>query len=194
MDGKATEGTVAMTDSLDEMLAGMVLPLRWSLSQPNNVWCAKTLFGTYYIHIDGGRHSAWIEMWPTGKIEQWNGPERGHLEQAQSDAEADYRSRIISALNPDILRGIREALDRANRTATDRRYMMDAYFLMLGPKGRQVAEAWQAKGVRRQHTSWGPEAAKLSGEERAQVLLDMEAAVGRPVESVDSHLSPQGPL
>ncbi len=67
--------------------------------------------------------------------------------------------------------------DRANRTAIDRLYMMEALTQMLGPKGREVWRMWNSKRVTRIHTSWREKAAELSGEEVAQVHLDMEAAI-----------------
>lgn len=73
------------------------------------------------------------------------------------------------------------ALEKANRTVTDRLYMMTAYRHMLGPIGARVAAMWDAKGVKRQHTYWGPSAADLTGEERAQMLLDVENARKRQV-------------
>lgn len=77
-------------------------------------------------------------------------------------------------------------LASANRTATDRAYMMQAYRSMLGPIGLQVAALWEKKGVKRQHTSWGPESRFLSGEERAQALLDVETALKHPLDFDDS--------
>lgn len=71
--------------------------------------------------------------------------------------------------------GMRAEINRLRRLATDRSYMMTAYRQMLGPKGCEVAAMWDAKGVERQHTSWGPKAAEMTGEERAQVHLDIEA-------------------
>lgn len=67
---------------------------------------------------------------------------------------------------------LREQVKRLSRTATDRSYMLNAYREMLGPVALQVVDRWESMGVTRQHTSWGPEAHKLSGEEGAQVLLD----------------------
>lgn len=67
-------------------------------------------------------------------------------------------------------------LYRAKVVATDRSYMMEAYRSMLGPKGLEVAAMWEKQGVTRQHTSWGPEAWKASGEDRAGWLLDVEVA------------------
>ena len=67
---------------------------------------------------------------------------------------------------------LERALSNVGRIATDRLYMMQAYHSMLGPIGLEVAKMWSDAGVTRQHTSWGPEASALTGEERAQVLLD----------------------
>jgi hypothetical protein len=55
---------------------------------------------------------------------------------------------------------------------------------MLGEKGLAVAKMWADNGVRRVHFSWGPDAGKLTGEERAQLILDWEYTPGRFV-SVD---------
>jgi hypothetical protein len=63
-------------------------------------------------------------------------------------------------------------LAKVNRIATDRQYMMHAYKIMLGPIATELVKKWEDRGVLRQHTSWGPKADKLTGEERAQVLLD----------------------
>jgi hypothetical protein len=77
---------------------------------------------------------------------------------------------------------------RLRRLATDRKYMLEAYRNMLGPKGLEVATIWERQGVTRQHTSWGPDAYSLSGEERAQVLLDVQTAVSVPMDFNDSGL------
>lgn len=81
--------------------------------------------------------------------------------------------------------------DRARRIATDRQYMIDALAQMLGEKGRRVWAAWQRKGVVRIHTAWTEEAASLTGEEIAQLHLDMEAARenATPIDDVDEHLT-----
>lgn len=77
---------------------------------------------------------------------------------------------------------------RLRRLATDRKYMLEAYRNMLGPKGLEVATMWERQGVTRQHTSWGPDAYSLSGEERAQVLLDVQTAVSVPLDFNDGGL------
>jgi len=81
----------------------------------------------------------------------------------------------------------KKTLEDANRRATDHRYMVEAYWAMLGPTGRRVAEMWHEKGVKRVHHSWGPDAAAMTGEERAQFILDFEAAARRvvPVDCID---------
>lgn len=70
---------------------------------------------------------------------------------------------------------------RLRRLATDNAYMRDSYHAMLMPTGLKVAEMWKAQGVQRQHTSWGDNAWLLNGEERAQCILDWDAAPRREV-------------
>lgn len=72
---------------------------------------------------------------------------------------------------------LKAEIKRLRRLATDRSYMMQAYANMLGPKGIEVVRMWDDKGVTRFHSSWGPEAANMTGEERAQALLDVEAQI-----------------
>jgi len=89
------------------------------------------------------------------------------------------------------------------RIATDRSYMMNAYILMLGPIGLKVAEMWARKGMQRFHADWTTEAYKMTGEERAQTILDWEAAPKRevdpreidgdiPRQPFDAALNPEG--
>jgi hypothetical protein len=68
------------------------------------------------------------------------------------------------------------ALTKANRTSTDRLYMLEATANMLGPNGRKMWSLWQEKGIERVHYSWGPEASKMTGEELADVMLRCEEA------------------
>lgn len=77
-----------------------VRPLEWWEPDHTNNYThgAKTIIGTYYVHIDGGRHIGCMETFVNDKIEQWEGPERGHLYEAQSDCLADYEARIRTAL------------------------------------------------------------------------------------------------
>jgi len=84
--------------------------------------------------------------------------------------------------------GLEAEVKRLNRLATDRSYMMGAYKAMLGPIAIKVVQSWDKNGVTRQHTSWGPEAHLLTGEERAQVLLDVEVATLMPLDFEDSSM------
>lgn len=74
---------------------------------------------------------------------------------------------------------------RLNRLATDRRYMINAYRAMLSETGEKVAAEWDANGLKRIHFDWGPDAAKLSGEERAKIMLDFANAPSRLVTDID---------
>lgn len=67
--------------------------------------------------------------------------------------------------------------DRLLRQRNDRDYMLHAVVPMLGPKARRVWDGWQAQGVTRLHFDWGPEGEKTTGEERAEVHLQIEEAV-----------------
>lgn len=81
---------------------------------------------------------------------------------------------------------LRGRVARLSKTAVDRSYMLNAYREMLGPIALQVADGWESMGVTRQHTSWGPEAHKMTGEERAKVLLDAFSAQGTTLDFRDS--------
>jgi hypothetical protein len=58
--------------------------------------------------------------------------------------------------------------------------MINALYELLGPKAKEIADIWDRSGMVRVHHSWGPNAANLTGEERAQVLLDLENAPKTP--------------
>lgn len=73
-----------------------------------------------------------------------------------------------------------------NRLATDRQYLMWAYENMLMKKGLEVAKMWRNKNVKRVHFSWGPDADKLTGEERASLILEWENAPSSVVKNVDT--------
>jgi hypothetical protein len=101
-------------------------------------------------------------------------------------------SRMEVRLNPldaasERINELEAQLAAANRLATDRLYFMQAYEQMLGPIGLKVVAMWRDKRVHRVHHSWGPQAHNLTGEERAQVILDMEEAAKTAVrvESID---------
>jgi hypothetical protein len=85
---------------------------------------------------------------------------------------------------------LEEANARLNRIATDRLYMIEAYRAMLGKTGMKVAKMWDAKRVQRVHFNWQTRGLALTGEKRAQVILDWEAAPRTEMTSIDSHLAP----
>jgi len=110
-----------------------------------------------------------------------------------ADFDDDPHADPVGEFNPYTIRAIitelvelRKEVATVTRIATDRRYMMEAYYSMLGPLGREVADQWKANGVLRQHTSWGPEAWKLTGEERARLLLDIEHAPKTRIDNIDT--------
>ena len=100
----------------------------------------------------------------------------------------DAVEEIVSALTAALAAGraeeAREEIKRQMRRAADAEHLALAYRNMLGEKGLAVAKMWADNGVRRVHFSWWPDAGKLTGEERAQLILDWEYTPGRFV-SVD---------
>ena len=66
-----------------------------------------------------------------------------------------------------------DELKKQIHRATNAEYMLLAYRNMLGEKGLEVAREWAASGVKRVHFDWGPEAHKMTGEERANFILEM---------------------
>jgi hypothetical protein len=88
---------------------------------------------------------------------------------------------------------LRAEMQRWRRIATDRQYMIDALVPMLGPKARQVWDHWQENRVQRIHFDWGPVGAITSGEERAQIHLDLIKAESEAelIEDFDEHITRQ---
>lgn len=81
-------------------LAQQVKPLVWDVPSTSNNWIhlSDTDFGCYGIHIDGGRHRAWLES-SRPPFEIWLGDDDvGSVEAAKAAAQADYERRIRSAL------------------------------------------------------------------------------------------------
>lgn len=93
---------------------------------------------------------------------------------------------VISSQAAEKINKLESQVAELRTLATDRRYFMDAYRNMLGPNGLAVAKMWDDKGVKRVHFSWGHEAFAMSGEERAQHILDWEAAPRRVIENIDT--------
>lgn len=80
-----------------------VKPLEWWEPREANNYThgAKTIFGTYYVGICGGRHSAHAEFFhESGDIEQFEGPNRGTLIEAQLDAERHHEARLRTQVLP----------------------------------------------------------------------------------------------
>ena len=81
-----------------------VKPLVWweTASQNNHTHgarCALCALGTYYVHVDGGRHQAWLETFNSNS-EIWCGEVCGSVDAAKAAAQADYEARILAALEP----------------------------------------------------------------------------------------------
>lgn len=96
------------------------------------------------------------------------------------------------SIEPEVLEPVlQKRIDRLNRTATDRAYMLEALAQMLGPKARQVWASWQAQGVQRIHSDWVIDPMSMDGEDVAQIHLDMEEAMKSAVvvEDIDAHIA-----
>jgi hypothetical protein len=91
-----------MTTPIDAagIVAAICKPLEWQepCAQNNYTHIAPSIFGDYYVHVDGGRHQAWLEA-HVKPYENIIGAEVGGLLQAQFAAEADYRARIAASLD-----------------------------------------------------------------------------------------------
>ena len=118
---------------------------------------------------------------------QWANGAPGFVCVEAADALEAAQARI-AALEAELARA-REAARKARHVATNRAYMLAATTRMLGPKGRQVWQGWQDKGVLRVHYDWGQNAP--FGEDCAQVILDWEEAAksATPIDSIDGHLA-----
>lgn len=90
-----------------------VKPLVWEEPCERNNYChiARTMLGDYYVHIDGGRHQAFLEA-HVKPFENLIGKEVGDIWAAKVAAQADYEARILAALEPapdlalDVLSGL----------------------------------------------------------------------------------------
>lgn len=78
--------------------------------------------------------------------------------------------------------------DKHWRTVNDKQYMIEALVSMLGPTALTVWRGWLKKGIQRVHYSWGPDAANLSGEDRAKIMLEWDNAPRTLVSNVDAAL------
>jgi len=75
-----------------------VNPLVWEEPCAANNWIyvARSPWGDYGIHIDGGRHRAWLEAY-VKPYERWMGDDDvGSVYEAQAAAQAHYANQIIA--------------------------------------------------------------------------------------------------
>lgn len=108
-------------------------------------------------------------------------------DEAMSEAASLIQSQAAeSAADKARIAELEKKLADERHRATNAEYFNVAYRNMLGPVGVKVAEMWREKNVRRIHFDWGPEAVNLTGEERAQIILDMENMPSREVDDIDN--------
>ena len=95
----ARERSYETADAIVAALPDMVQLEWWEPRKDNNyTHGAKTIFGTYYVGQCGGRSNAHAEFFhESGDIEQFLGPDRGSVIEAQQDARRHYAGRILSA-------------------------------------------------------------------------------------------------
>lgn len=77
-----------------------VKPLVWEVPSASNNWIyqAHSPWGTYGVHICGGKHQAWLEAHKK-PYEQWLGDGYvGSVIEAQSVADQDHRQRVLDLL------------------------------------------------------------------------------------------------
>ena len=76
-----------------------VAPLVWEYpcSANNHTHIAHSIFGAYYVAVDGGRHQAWLEA-HTKPYEVIIGDVVGRMGEAKAAAQADHDARIRAAL------------------------------------------------------------------------------------------------
>lgn len=96
----------AMTDSLDEILAGMVRDLQWYVPQHTGVTKAESALGLYRVWT---YHESPNGAWYWHLASDIKHHSAGSEDEAKAAAEADYRSRIAAALNLEAITGMREA-------------------------------------------------------------------------------------
>ena len=94
--------TQAQAVKLD--LTGLVKPLVWwePASQNNFTHGARCALGTYYVHVDGGRHQAWLETFDSNR-EIWCGEVCGSVDSAKAAAQADYTARVLASIDTDAI-------------------------------------------------------------------------------------------
>lgn len=63
-----------------------------------------------------------------------------------------------------------------------------SYMDMLGPIASEVVDEWNKKGIDSIYFDWGEGAKQLSGEERAQAILDFIKAPSKLIEDFDENI------
>jgi hypothetical protein len=90
-----------MTDIASRLEAAgvRVLPLVWQEPCQANYYChiAKSVFGDYYVNIDGGRHCAFLEA-NEKPYERRIGDDVGSLYEAKAAAEAHHIAAFLAQL------------------------------------------------------------------------------------------------
>ena len=88
----------AITARLHECVRG----LEWESPCAANNWIyvARSPWGDYGIHIDGGRHRAWLEAY-VKPYERWLGDDDvGSVYEAQSAAQSHYAEQSVARFEP----------------------------------------------------------------------------------------------
>lgn len=77
-----------------------IKPLEWEDPCKSNNWVtvARSVFGDYYIGIDGGSHRAFLEAHEKPYDRILGNEDVGTMWEAKADAEADYKDRVIALL------------------------------------------------------------------------------------------------
>jgi len=90
-----TRAPVDASPAADSRQRVKVKPLVWEDPSNRNNWLhvARTVFGDYYISIDGGRHRAWLEAHVKPYDNMLGECDVGSVYAAQEVAQADYEAR-----------------------------------------------------------------------------------------------------
>lgn len=141
------------------------------------------LFDDAYCALMAMRTDHPEKIWPTSFV--YPDEVRNNAETMREAFEA-LQSRI-EALEA-ALRDQTARADKHWRTVNDKQYMIEALVSMLGPTALTVWRGWLKKGIQRVHYSWEPDAANLSGEDRAKIMLEWDNAPRTLVSNVDAAL------
>lgn len=99
----ALDDAITALSSKPIQIAGNPCQLIWEEQSSSNNWChvAKTPFGDYYVHVDGGTHQAWAE-WLAG-TEQFIGEPSGSLYTEQMKCEEHFNKLVAETFRPNAL-------------------------------------------------------------------------------------------